>query len=58
MPPWQLAVRAVAAITGLVLLLFVDVHGALFYVAWSMIVFAVATELLATLVHWQRSRSS
>ena len=56
MPPWQFALRAVAVVTGLVLLLFADVHGALFYVAWSLIVFSLVTEGLATLVYWQRSR--
>jgi hypothetical protein len=55
-PPWQFALRAVAVITGLVMLLFADVHGALFYVAWSLIVFSLVTEGLATLVYWQRSR--
>jgi hypothetical protein len=56
-PPWQFAIRAVAVITGLTLLLFADVHGALFYVAWSLIVFALVTEGAATLVYWLRSRS-
>ena len=31
--PWQFVVRAVAVITGLVLLLIVDVRGPVFYVA-------------------------
>jgi membrane protein implicated in regulation of membrane protease activity len=43
-------------ITGLVLLLIVDVRGAMFYFAWSLIVAALATEALATLVYWQRQR--
>jgi len=55
-PPWQFAIRAVAVITGLVMLLFADVHGALFYVAWSLIVSALVTEGAAMLVYWLRSR--
>jgi hypothetical protein len=55
--PWQFALRAVAIITGLTLLLIVDVHGVVFYVAWSLIVLALATEAAATLVYWRRSRS-
>jgi len=55
-PPWQFLVRAVAVITGLALLLIVDVHGAVFYVAWSLIVLALASEATATLVYWRRSR--
>jgi hypothetical protein len=55
-PPWQFLVRAAVAITGLVLLLLVDVHGVAFYIAWSLIVLALATEAAATLVHWRRSR--
>ena len=54
--PWQFVVRAVAVITGLVLLLIVDVRGAVFYVAWSLIVLALLSETAATLVHWRRSR--
>ena len=42
--------------TGLVLLLFVDVHGAVFYVAWSLIVVALVSEAAATLVSWRRRR--
>jgi hypothetical protein len=49
-------VRAVAVVTGLTLLLVVDVHGLAFYVAWSLIVLALISEGAATLVHWQRSR--
>ena len=55
-PPWQFLVRAVAVITGLTLLLIVDVRGAAFYVAWALIVLALATEGAATLVYWRRSR--
>jgi hypothetical protein len=43
-------------ITGLVLLLIVDGHGAVVYVAWTLIVLALASEALATLVYWRRSR--
>jgi hypothetical protein len=57
-PPWQFAVRAVAVITGLMLLLIVDVHGVAFYVAWSLIVLALTSEAAATLVYWRRSRRS
>jgi hypothetical protein len=55
-PPWQFLLRAVAVITGLTLLLLVDVHGAMFYVAWSLIVLALITEAAATLVYWRRAR--
>jgi hypothetical protein len=55
-PPWQFLVRAAAVITGLVLLLIVDVHGVAFYIAWSLIVLALATEALATFVYWLRLR--
>jgi hypothetical protein len=54
--PWQFLIRAVFVATGLVLLLFVDVHGAVFYVAWSLIVIALASEAAATLVSWRRRR--
>ena len=54
--PWQFLLRAAAVVTGLVLLLVVDVHGAGFYVAWSLIVLALATEAAATLVFWLRAR--
>jgi hypothetical protein len=43
-------------ITGLTLLLIVDVHGVAFYVAWTLIVLALASEAAATLVYWRRSR--
>jgi hypothetical protein len=55
-PPWQFLFRAAAVITGLVLLLIVDVHGAGFYVAWSLVVLALASEAAATLVYWIRER--
>jgi hypothetical protein len=54
--PWQFLVRASAVITGLVLLLIVDVRGMAFYIAWSLIVLALASEAAATLVYWLRSR--
>jgi hypothetical protein len=57
-PPWQFLVRAVAVLTGLILLLIVDVRGAAFYVAWALIVLALATEGAATLVYWRRSRGN
>ena len=43
-------------ITGLTLLLIVNVHGVVFYIAWTLIVLALATEALATVVYWRRSR--
>jgi hypothetical protein len=55
-PPWQFLLRAVAIVTGLSLLLIVDVHGAAFYVAWALIVLALVTEAAATLVYWRRQR--
>lgn len=55
-PPWQFLVRAAAVITGLTLLLIVDVHGFIFYVAWTLIVLALATEAAGTLVYWLRAR--
>jgi hypothetical protein len=54
--PWQFAVRAVAMITGLTLLLIVDVHGLVFFFAWSLIVLALVSEAAATLVYWHRTR--
>ena len=54
--PWQFAVRAVMVITGLVLLLLVDVHGVGFFFAWTLIVLALLSEAAATGVHWHRSR--
>ncbi len=56
-PPWQFVFRAVAVITGLTLLLIVDVHGAAFYVAWALIVLALVSELIATIVYRRRVRS-
>ena len=49
-------VRAAAVISGLVLLLIVDVHGAAFYFAWTLIVLALLSEATATVIHWRRSR--
>jgi hypothetical protein len=54
--PWQFGFRAVAVITGLTLLLIVDVHGFAFYLAWSLIVLALVSEGAATLVYWLRGR--
>ena len=54
--PRQFAIRAVAVITGLTLLLIVDVRGAVFYLAWTLIVLALASEGVATFVYWRRSR--
>ena len=56
--PWQFGVRAVAVVTGLTLLLIVDVRGVVFYIAWSLIVLALLSEAAATLVHWSRVRRS
>jgi hypothetical protein len=56
-PPWQFLIRAVAVVTGLTLLLIVDVRGVAFYFAWMLIVLALVTEGTATLVSWLRSRS-
>jgi hypothetical protein len=56
LPPWQFLIRALVVITGLTLLLIVDVHGFVFYIAWSLIVLALALEGTATLVFWVRSR--
>jgi hypothetical protein len=53
--PWQFGFRAVAVITGLTMLLIVDVHGVAFYVAWSLIVLALVSEAAATVVYWIRS---
>jgi hypothetical protein len=55
-PPWQFLLRAGLVITGLTLLLIVDVHGAAFYVAWGLIVLALASEAVATLVYHVRTR--
>jgi hypothetical protein len=55
-PPWQFLFRAALVIAGLTLLLIVDVHGAAFYVAWGLIVLALASEAVATLVYYVRTR--
>ena len=54
--PWQFAIRAVAVVTGLTLLLIVDVRGVTFYVAWALIVLALVTEGAAALVYSRRAR--
>ena len=54
--PWQFAIRALFVVTGLTMLLIVDVHGAAFFVAWTLIGLALASEAAATLVYWRRSR--
>jgi hypothetical protein len=54
--PWQFLVRAAAVSGGVALLLIVNVHGGAFYVAWSLIGLALVSEVLATAMHWQRSR--
>jgi hypothetical protein len=54
--PWQFGIRAVAVLTGLTLLVIVDVHGVGFYFAWGLIGLALLTETVATLVYWRRSR--
>jgi hypothetical protein len=48
----------VAVITGLTMLLIVDVRGVAFYLAWALIVLTLATEGLGTLVYWRRSRAN
>jgi hypothetical protein len=55
-PPWQFAVRAVVVITGLTLLLIVDVHGVAFYLAWALIGLSLISEGAATYVYWRRTR--
>jgi len=55
-PPWQFLLRAALVVTGLALLLIVDVHGVVFYVAWGLIVLALASEAVATLAYWLLSR--
>jgi hypothetical protein len=54
--PWQFAWRAAAIIAGLTLLLVVDVRGLVFYLAWALIGLALASEAVAMLVYWRRSR--
>ena len=56
--PWQFLLRAVAVVTGLTLLLVVDVHGVAFYLAWALIGLALITEGVATFVYRRRSRRS
>jgi hypothetical protein len=53
--PWQFGLRAIAVISGLTLLLIVDVHGFVFYAAWTLIVLALLSEGAATFVHWRRT---
>jgi len=55
-PPWQFLVRAAMVVTGLVLLLVVAAPGVVFYVAWALIVLALAGEAVGTLVYWARTR--
>ena len=55
-PPWQFLVRATMVVTGLVLLLIVDVRGAAFYVAWALIVLALVGEAVGTVMYWVGSR--
>jgi hypothetical protein len=54
--PWQFLVRAAAVVTGLTLLLIVDVRGVAFDVAWALIVAALVTEALSTFLFWRRMR--
>ena len=54
----QFLARAIAIIVGLTMLLVVNVRGAAFYVAWSLIVLAFVSEAAATLVYWRRARAS
>lgn len=55
-PPRQFLVRAAMVITGLTLLLIVDVHGLAFYIAWTLIVLALLSEGAATIVYRRRAR--
>jgi uncharacterized membrane protein len=57
LPPWQFLMRAAAVVTGLTLLLIVNVHGTAFYIAWSLIVLALISETVATAVYWTQSRN-
>lgn len=54
--PWQFLLRAAAVVAGLTLLLVVDVRGFVFYLAWGLIVLALLSDALATLVYWRRPR--
>ena len=56
--PWQFVVRATAVVAGLTLLLVVEVHGLVFFLAWGLIVLALVTEGIATFVYWRRSRAA
>jgi hypothetical protein len=56
LPPWQFLLRAAAVVTGLTLLLIVNVHGTAFYIAWSLIGLALLSETVATAVDWMQSR--
>jgi hypothetical protein len=53
---WQFIVRAILIVTGLTLLIIVDVHGVAFYLAWALIGLALLSEAAATLVYWRRTR--
>ena len=54
--PWQVGVRALALLTGVTLLVVVEVQGAALYAAWALIVAALASEGAATLLYQRRSR--
>ena len=49
-------VRTVLVVTGLTLLLIVDVRGVVFYLAWAAIGLALLSETAAMLLYWRRSR--
>jgi hypothetical protein len=55
-PPWQFVVRAAFVVTGLTLLVIVEVHGVGFYFAWGLIGLALVSEAAATLVYRHRAR--
>ena len=48
--------RALALLTGVTLLVVVEVQGAALYAAWALIVAALASEGAATLLYQRRSR--
>jgi hypothetical protein len=54
--PWQFAIRAVAVVGSLTLLLVVSVKGLVFFLALGLIALSVASEAAATVVYWRRSR--
>jgi len=54
--PWQFLLRAALVVAGLVLLLVVNVRGFVFYLAWALIVLALASEAAATAVAWRVAR--